>query len=66
MWSFINECFYSGWRHGSGVVIDKAIHVCEGRHVGVEAGGAQYVEGILTLRQNAAPKVQREIWVHDA
>ena len=32
----------------------------------VEARGAQHVEGILALRQNAAPKVQREIWVHGA
>ena len=40
--------------------------MCEGRHLGVQAGGAQHVEGILTLRYNAAPKVQREIWVHGA
>ena len=32
----------------------------------VEARGAQHVEGILALRQNAAPQVQREIWVHGA
>ena len=31
----------------------------------VEAQGAQHVEGILALRHNAAPQVQREIWVHD-
>ena len=40
--------------------------MCEGLHMGVEAGGAQHVEGIFTLRQNAAPKVQREIRVHGA
>ena len=34
--------------------------------MGVEARGAQHVEGILPLRQNAAPKVQQEIWVHGA
>ena len=34
--------------------------------MGVEAGGAQHVEGILTLRHNAASKVQWEIWVHGA
>ena len=33
---------------------------------GVEAGGAQHVEGILTLRKNSVPKVQREIWFHGA
>ena len=26
----------------------------------------QHVEGILALRQNAVPKVQREIWVYGA
>ena len=34
--------------------------------MGVKAGGAQNVEGILTLWQNAAPKLQQEIWVHGA
>ena len=32
----------------------------------VEAGGTQHVLGILSLRQNAAPRVQRDIWVHGA
>ena len=32
----------------------------------VEARCAQHVEDILALRQNATPKVQREIWVHGA
>ena len=66
LWRFINSCFYSRWRHRRGVVIKKAIHVCEGRHMGVEARGAQHVEGILTLRRNASPKVQQEIWFHGA
>ena len=66
LWSFINYCFYSRCYHGRGVVIKWAIQVCEVRHMGVEAGGAQHVEGILTLRQNTARKVQREIWVHGA
>ena len=47
-------------------LIKRDIHVFGGWHMGVEEGGAQHVEGILTLRQNAAPKVQWEIWVHGA
>ena len=47
--SFINYHFYSRWCHGRGVVIERDIHVCEGRHVWVQAGGAQPVEGILKL-----------------
>ena len=32
----------------------------------VEAVGEHHVQGILALRQNAAPKVQGEIWVYGA
>ena len=32
----------------------------------VEARGTQHVYGILALRKNTAPQVQREIWVHGA
>ena len=32
----------------------------------VEVRGVQHIWGILALRQNAAPQVQREIWVHSA
>ena len=30
LWSFINYFFYSRWCYGCGVVIKRAIHVCEG------------------------------------
>ena len=30
LWGFIDQCFYSRWRHGRGVVIKRFIHVCEG------------------------------------
>ena len=39
---FYGLIFYSQWCYGCGFVIKRAIHVCEGWHMRVEAGGAQY------------------------
>ena len=61
---FVDECFYPWWCYGCGIVIKGYIHMGERLHMWVEARGAQHVEGILSLRQNATPQVQREIWVH--
>ena len=48
--SFINECSDSRRCHVRGVVVEGAIHVNEVIHVGVQAVGAQHVQGIFTLR----------------
>ena len=45
------------------VVVEEAMHMSVAGHMGMLAGGAQYVKIIFTLEQEATPKVQGKIGV---
>ena len=49
--------------NGMSIVVIRAIELCPGRELGVEAGAAQKVQGEDSLRDEEAPKVQGELWI---